>query len=84
MSISMPRYLVMKSTQNIACEFFFFFYMLFNFVVHTYSDLGRLSELRRQEKSHSKKHHFVTVDWVKDSIESGIMRSERLYEPRAP
>ncbi len=46
------------------------------------SDLSRLPELRRLERDHSQKHHFVTMDWVKESIDSGIPRNERLFEPR--
>jgi DNA ligase-4 len=45
------------------------------------NDLTRVSELRRMEQGHTKKHHFVTMEWVQDSIESQFLKNERLYEP---
>ena len=45
-------------------------------------DLSRVAELRRLERGHSRKHHFVTADWVTDSIECEYTKNERFYEPR--
>ena len=47
----------------------------------SHSDLRRVPELRRMERRHAKKHHFVTMEWVRDSIECEFMKNERLYEP---
>ncbi|CAI8009872.1 DNA ligase 4 [Geodia barretti] len=50
-------------------------------VVFDKDDLRRIPELRRLERNHAKKHHFVTMEWVRDSIECEFMKNERLYEP---
>ncbi len=47
-----------------------------------YSDMCRVSDLRRVERGRVKKSHFVLSSWVTDSIESREMRSERHYEPK--
>ena len=46
------------------------------------SDLSRLTRMRHLEKSHKLKHHFVTSDWVSDSIDCEFLKNERLYEPK--
>jgi DNA ligase-4 len=51
-------------------------------VIFDKDDLSRVPELRRMERDHSKKHHFVTAEWVSDSIESEFLKNERLYEPK--
>ena len=51
-------------------------------IVFDKQDLSRVAELRRLEKSHSRKHHFVIADWVTDSIECEYTKNERFYEPR--
>ena len=50
--------------------------------LYLYSDLSRVSEFRGLEREHPRKHHFITLQWVEDSIESSITRNERLYEPK--
>lgn len=49
--------------------------------ITVFSDLSRVSILRHLEREHSRKHHFVTMDWVIDSIASKCLKNERPYEP---
>ncbi|XP_031573134.1 DNA ligase 4-like [Actinia tenebrosa] len=50
-------------------------------VVFDERDLTRLPELRQIMRSRQQKHHFVTQDWVTQSIEKGQLLQERPFAP---
>lgn len=52
--------------------------MFFCFV---YSDLSRVSELKKERRSRIKKFHIVTPAWVKQCMEEGSVINERAFEP---
>ncbi|XP_065897200.1 DNA ligase 4-like isoform X2 [Dysidea avara] len=51
-------------------------------IVFDENDLCRVRELRKLERRHTKKHHFVTSSWVTASIEDHMIKNERAYEPK--
>ena len=51
-------------------------------VIHNFSDLNRLARMRQLERMHKLKHHFITSDWISDSIDCQFLKNERLYEPK--
>lgn len=50
-------------------------------IVFDQRDLSRVPEFRHLEREHSRKHHFVKSDWVKESIACKFVKNERPYEP---
>lgn len=40
-----------------------------------------MKDLKLLQKSRSKKSHFVTYNWITDSIQDGYCKNERSYEP---
>ncbi|KAK3736164.1 hypothetical protein QZH41_015551 [Actinostola sp. cb2023] len=50
-------------------------------VVMDESDLSRLRELQNRMRTRHHKHHFVTKNWVLQSIAKGTLLQERLFAP---